>query len=112
MSLRYFCEWTALSSQTLDDRVHCTGGRGGLTATTKPPRTMYAREGPVTCGYILGEFVSGFRYEVLYGLPLTPDPSPFLLSFSDTDDSERVLREEVQVRSQRKATMGASNFGN
>ena len=48
-----------------------------LTATTNPPRTMYASEGPVTCGSVLGEFVSALREKVFNGLPSIVDPNPF-----------------------------------
>ena len=51
-----------------------------LTATTKPPRTMYANEGLVTCGVILGEFVSVLCHEMLYGLPSIQRSTPSSVS--------------------------------
>lgn len=62
---------------------------------------MYAREVPVTCGYIRGEFVSVFRREVLYGLQLTPSPSPSstIVLRCEGPRIERLLPVEVQVRS-------------
>ena len=38
---------------------------------------MYASEGPVTCGSVLGEFVSALREKVFNGLPSIVDPNPF-----------------------------------